>query len=65
MKPETVPPGDRQLLAAAAREVLQARLAQFRLLALGLRNDECATTQVFGLVNLLFGQVKSLFLLCR
>jgi len=40
-------PGSAGLLAAAAREVLQAGLAGFRLLALRLRDDERAAAQVF------------------
>ena len=53
-------PGSAGLLAAAAREVLQAGLAGFRLLALRLRDDERAAAQVFCVVNLLFGQVGNL-----
>ena len=47
---------DSGLLAAAARQVLEPGLPQFRLLALRLRDDAGATTQVLGLIKLFFGQ---------
>jgi hypothetical protein len=50
------------LLPAAALEVFESGLPHLRLLALRFRDDKRATTQVFGLVKLFFGQWKiSLF----
>ena len=44
----------RRLLAGAALQVLQTRLAHLRLLALRLADDESAAADVLGLIKLLF-----------